>query len=49
MKPSRSALLGPIVVSGGWMSVPGVAFAAEPIPVSFLHLRWLRRRPQRLT
>lgn len=31
MKPSRSALLGAIVVSGGWMSLPGVAFATGPI------------------
>ena len=29
MKPSKSVLLGAIVVTGGWMSVSSVAFAGE--------------------
>lgn len=31
MKPStsRSALIGAVIVSGGWLSLPSVAFAAE--------------------
>ena len=29
MKPSKSVLLGAVVVTGGWMSVASVAFAGE--------------------
>jgi len=31
MKPSTSALMGAVIVSGGWMSLPSVAFAADTI------------------
>jgi hypothetical protein len=32
MKPSMSALVGAIVIGGGWVSMPAVAFASDMRP-----------------
>jgi hypothetical protein len=32
MKPSTSALVGAIVIGGGWVSMPAVAFAGDTRP-----------------
>lgn len=31
MKPSTTALIGAVMISGGWMSLPAVAFAGDAI------------------
>ncbi len=31
MKPSTSAIIGAVIISGGWMSLPSVAFATDTI------------------